>query len=113
MPVAGKQQDERPPARSDLQRASLRARQTTLWETWRKERMESLARPDGWLSLAGLFWLKPGDNGFGSDEKNPDDSWVRPVTSLTNVVTSRAVLWSTGDLGSAGTRGEYGVLNNA
>lgn len=27
--------------------------------------------PDGWLSLAGLFWLEPGDNLFGGDQTLP------------------------------------------
>lgn len=39
-------------------------------ETWREERHESLRRPDGWLSLVGLDWLEPGENGVGSGEEN-------------------------------------------
>lgn len=38
-------------------------------EAWRARRMTSLKRPDGWLSLVGLFWLEPGENRFGSDPK--------------------------------------------
>lgn len=34
-------------------------------ETWRSERLESLTRPDGWLSLVGLLWLEPGEQSFG------------------------------------------------
>jgi uncharacterized protein len=29
---------------------------------WRQEREARLKAPDGWLSLVGLTWLKPGDN---------------------------------------------------
>ena len=47
-------------------------------ETWRHERHESLQRPDGWLSLVGLVWLEPGENGVGSGEEHrvrlPDSS---------------------------------------
>ncbi len=39
-------------------------------ESWRAERDERLRRPDGWLSLAGLYWLEEGDNSFGSGAGN-------------------------------------------
>ncbi|HET9793232.1 MAG TPA: DUF1684 domain-containing protein [Thermoanaerobaculia bacterium] len=35
-------------------------------ETWRAGRISRLEKPDGWLSLAGLFWLQPGVNAVGS-----------------------------------------------
>ena len=31
-------------------------------DAWRAERRASLTKPDGWLSLVGLFWLHPGAN---------------------------------------------------
>ncbi|MFL6276579.1 MAG: DUF1684 domain-containing protein [Blastocatellia bacterium] len=34
---------------------------------WRAERDTELKADDGWLTLAGLFWLKEGDNRIGSD----------------------------------------------
>ena len=34
---------------------------------WRAHREQQLAAPDGWLTLAGLEWLKPGINSVGSD----------------------------------------------
>ena len=37
---------------------------------WDLKRVESLKAPNGWVNLAGLFWLKPGANNFGSDPKN-------------------------------------------
>src|ERR1700690_1336711 len=39
-------------------------------ETWRAQRLARLKADGGWLTLAGLFWLKPGRNGFGADPSN-------------------------------------------
>jgi uncharacterized protein (DUF1684 family) len=39
-------------------------------EAWHAQRVESLRRPDSWLSLAGLYWLEAGPNSFGSDSRN-------------------------------------------
>jgi len=36
---------------------------------WHKMRIDYLKKPDGWLNLEGLFWLKKGKNSFGSDAK--------------------------------------------
>lgn len=38
--------------------------------TWHQKRVEDLTQPDSWLSLAGLYWLQPGTNTFGSDSSN-------------------------------------------
>jgi uncharacterized protein (DUF1684 family) len=35
---------------------------------WQRHREEGLRSPTGWLTLAGLFWLKPGENTIGSGE---------------------------------------------
>ena len=35
-------------------------------KSWRTEHAAALTAPDGWLSLVGLEWLKPGDNTFGT-----------------------------------------------
>jgi uncharacterized protein len=35
-------------------------------ESWRAQRQARLQAEDGWLSVAGLFWLKQGDNSCGS-----------------------------------------------
>lgn len=40
-------------------------------EAWRAKRIEGLKKEDGWLTLVGLYWLKPGENRFGSDPGNP------------------------------------------
>jgi uncharacterized protein (DUF1684 family) len=34
-------------------------------EQWKAKRLASLTSETGWLTLTGLFWLKPGDNTFG------------------------------------------------
>ena len=39
-------------------------------EKWQKERAAELQSDDGWLTLAGLFWLKEGENKVGSDASN-------------------------------------------
>jgi uncharacterized protein (DUF1684 family) len=36
-------------------------------ETWRQAREARLRGDEGWLTVAGLFWLKEGANRFGSD----------------------------------------------
>ena len=37
---------------------------------WRTERVTSLKGADGWLNLAGLYWLEEGANSFGSADGN-------------------------------------------
>jgi uncharacterized protein (DUF1684 family) len=39
-------------------------------ETWRANRLERLKSREGWLNLAGLYWMKEGMNTFGSDTSN-------------------------------------------
>ncbi|MBM3726691.1 MAG: DUF1684 domain-containing protein [Acidobacteria bacterium] len=39
-------------------------------EQWRRQAEIALRADDGWLTVSGLFWLKPGENGFGSAESN-------------------------------------------
>src|SRR5260221_13013519 len=36
-------------------------------ESWRTAREARLRSDDGWLTVAGLFWLHDGENRFGSD----------------------------------------------
>lgn len=45
---------------------------------WQAHRDAGLRSPDGWLTLAGLFWLKPGNNSIGSAD---DNSLVLPKGS--------------------------------
>ncbi|MEA1897996.1 MAG: DUF1684 domain-containing protein [Bacteroidota bacterium] len=37
---------------------------------WKNERVEYLKGRDGWLNLAGLYWLNQGENTVGSDKAN-------------------------------------------
>jgi uncharacterized protein len=37
---------------------------------WRADRLKDLNSDDGWLTLVGLLWLKPGPNSIGSDRSN-------------------------------------------
>ncbi|MGD0830334.1 MAG: DUF1684 domain-containing protein [Terracidiphilus sp.] len=38
--------------------------------TWRAGRERIVSAPDGWLTLVGLEWLKPGFNSFGAAQDN-------------------------------------------
>ena len=49
---------------SSLTDSSFRAE----WEAWHRDRLERLRQPDGWLALAGLYWLDEGEHTVGSDE---------------------------------------------
>ncbi|MFB3778035.1 MAG: DUF1684 domain-containing protein [Bryobacteraceae bacterium] len=37
-------------------------------EKWRRTREENLKKDDGWLTVAGLFWLQEGENRVGTNE---------------------------------------------
>lgn len=39
-------------------------------EAWRRKRADGLKAEDGWLSVAGLYWLKPGETTLGADAAN-------------------------------------------
>jgi uncharacterized protein len=39
-------------------------------DDWHTKRIENVSAPNGWLNLAGLYWLEPGINTFGSSTKN-------------------------------------------
>jgi uncharacterized protein len=39
-------------------------------QKWRRDREARLRSDDGWLTVAGLFWLKDGPNRFGADPGN-------------------------------------------
>ena len=39
-------------------------------EQWQKKRTERIASDDNWLTVVGLFWLKEGENKFGSYSSN-------------------------------------------
>jgi uncharacterized protein (DUF1684 family) len=51
-------------------------------EQWRARRLANLTSDTGWLTLAGLFWLKNGENTFGRAASNAlrlDNSALAPV----------------------------------
>jgi uncharacterized protein (DUF1684 family) len=58
-----------PPVKSQTEDNNQSQYQTEM-KQWHQHRIDGLKKPDGWLSLAGLFWLEPGDNRFGTDPKN-------------------------------------------
>lgn len=39
-------------------------------KSWHQKRVDELKKEEGWLNLAGLFWLNEGDNTIGGNEKN-------------------------------------------
>jgi uncharacterized protein len=54
--------------------AAATAAATAQWQqdlgSWRSQREKEISAPDGWLTLAGLEWLKPGINSVGSAADN-------------------------------------------
>ena len=51
---------------------STAARYESALAKWRADRVASLKGPDGWLNLAGLYWLKEGMNSFGAAASGND-----------------------------------------
>lgn len=54
--------------------------------TWRQEREARLRQDDGWLTLAGLYWLEEGESSFGS---SPDNDLVFPAKAPERIGTFR------------------------
>src|SRR5262245_25251648 len=54
-------------------------------ERWRAERLKEVNGDDGWNTLVGLFWLKEGQNKFGSD---PSGDIVLPKNRAPKVAGS-------------------------
>ncbi|MCC9134904.1 hypothetical protein ACFSKU_19610 [Pontibacter silvestris] len=48
-------------------------------EEWHQHRISSLKKGNSWLALAGLYWLKEGENSFGG---NADNDVVFPAGKL-------------------------------
>lgn len=55
-------------------------------DAWHQRRIQSLKSEEGWLNLAGLYWLKPGENTFGSDTQS-DLIFPRKAPSRMGVLT--------------------------
>ncbi len=51
---------------------------------WQINRIQAITGPDGWMSLAGLYWLKEGENAFGSSSAN---QVVFPENAPSNIGT--------------------------
>lgn len=45
-------------------------KQLTSWENWKVDRMDELKSKEGFINLAGLYWLEEGTHTFGSDSNN-------------------------------------------
>jgi uncharacterized protein len=44
--------------------------ETRVVTAWRAQRIKNLTSETGWLTLVGLYWLKPGNNSFGRTSEN-------------------------------------------
>jgi uncharacterized protein len=72
--------------------AALLAERSSV-DAWRERRVGELTSDGGWLTLAGLFWLKEGDNSFGRASSNALalDNASLAATCGSFVVTGRQV----------------------
>lgn len=60
-------------------------------EAWREQRYAALGRDAGWLTLAGLDWLKPGINTLGTAPESDVRLPSGPATAGTVVVRAGAI----------------------
>lgn len=64
-------------------------------DKWVERRYKDLKAEDGWLNLAGLFWLQPGENSFGNNAAaliaftHPN----MPVNAGTFILKGKEVVW--------------------
>jgi len=65
---------------------------------WDKKRLESLKSATGWVNLSGLFWLKEGENKFGSAAENELVFKEKDFPALlgTFLLKGNEVVWTTG-----------------
>jgi uncharacterized protein (DUF1684 family) len=66
-------------------------------DAFREIRIDSLKNENGWLNLAGIFWLKEGENTIGSDQKNDfvfpaehSDSFLGKIILEKGIVTFKS-----------------------
>ena len=66
---------------------------------WHKKRMESLKSATGWVNLSGLFWLKEGENKFGSATGNELLFKEKDFPALlgTFLLKGNEVVWTTAE----------------
>ncbi len=64
---------------------------------WDEKRIESLRSANGWVNLAGLFWLTPGENKFGAAADNQivfnDPRFPAHLGSF--ILNEKEVMWKT------------------
>ena len=80
--------------------SSPSARNAAETEAWRTEREKDLRSETGWLTVAGLVFLKPGTNTIGAD---PDSDVQLPASAPTHagqLVRDGAVVWFEPQAGS-------------
>lgn len=58
------------PARAQTAVTSAESEWRADLDQWRERRAQEINAPDGWLTLVGLDWLKPGVNSFGTAADN-------------------------------------------
>lgn len=66
------------PAACDARFQVTEAEHAAAIRAWQEQRTAGLKAEDGWLSLAGLYWLKTGSNTFGAGDGN-DFALVHPA----------------------------------
>ncbi|MCE2756716.1 MAG: DUF1684 domain-containing protein [Chitinophagaceae bacterium] len=66
-------------------------------KVWDEKRIESLRSANGWVNLAGLFWLTPGENKFGAAADNQivfnDPRFPAHLGSF--ILNEKEVMWKT------------------
>lgn len=70
---------------SGSQKQEVDAEYAEKLKAWQQKRLQGLQNKNGWLSLAGLFWLEEGKNTFGSDKGN--DLVIKEVKAPTHIGT--------------------------
>lgn len=79
-------------------------------KNWQKQRVESLKKEDGWLNLAGLYWLRPGVNSFGAEKGNqivfPQD---KSAAKLGNLILENDEVWVEAEPGADLWQGDQQV----
>jgi hypothetical protein len=80
---------------------------------WRTKHEAGLKKPDGWLSVAGLFWLHEGPNAVGSDPKS-DVVLPAAAPKRAGVLTFHAdkVSFEPADKGFVGKHGALRIDND-
>ena len=64
---------------------------------WDEKRIESLRSANGWVNLAGLFWLTPGENKFGAaaDNQIVFNDLRFPAHLGSFILNEKEVMWKT------------------